>query len=344
MHSRRSIEGELRRRILDGTYPPGSRIPTRRELTQELGVSSATLQAAFDRLIEQEFLVAHGKAGTTIAERLPNSARYAIVFGDEPEQRGWNRFLSAQLREAGSYDDARGRRFTTYFIPNGDPASPVHRQLCADAADGGLAGIFFPIQPFFLSGSPIFASGVPCVSIAEPTQDPATYGSIISIPEAGPRILQRFAAAGRKRLAAICTCGRADNWKRESAEVRRHGLTTRREWWLGMPVTPLLAPIARTVTHLLFTLPAAERPDCLLIDDDNLVLHATNGLIDAGIPPGELLVLAHANFPHATAAAVPCERYGVDVHALLTIALDELDRQRGGAKPRRIECPVSFPG
>lgn len=344
MHSRRAIEDELRRRIQDGTYPPGSTIPTRRDLTKELEVSSATLQAAVDRLIEQGFLLPHGKLGTSIAERLPNAACYAIVFGHEPEQGAWNRFQSAQLREARSFVDQRGRRFKEYFIANGDPAAAAHAQLCADVADGGLAGIYFSTPPYFLAGSPIFISPIPRAGIGDAAQDPALYGSVVSFAETRSRIMQRFARAGRKRMAAICTCGTADDWQQYAAAARRHGLVTRPEWWLGMPVTPQLAPIARTVTHLLLSLPADARPDCLLIDDDNLVLHATNGILDAGLHiPRDLQVMAHANFPHPTVAAVACERYGVDVHTLLICALDEIDRQRSGASPRHIQCPVTFP-
>lgn len=345
MHSKRSIEDELRRRILDGTYAPGTTIPTRRDLTRELDVSSATLQAAVDRLIEQGFLLPHGKLGTTIAERLPNRACYAIVFGDEPEQGGWNRFMSAQLREARSFADGHGRRFKAYCLPNGDQASAAHQQLWADLRDNGLAGILFATPPHFLAGSPVMTATVPRVCVGPSDMDPSLFGSVALVPDPIPRILQRFAGNGRKRLAAICTCGTADQWKRHAAEARRHGLATRQEWWLGMHVSPLHAPIARTVTHLLFTLPPDERPDCLLIDDDNLVLHATNGVLDAGIRvPGDLEVMAHANFPHPTVAAVPCERFGVDVHGLLAAALDELDRQRAGGAVRQFASPFSLPG
>jgi GntR family transcriptional regulator len=344
MHSRRSIEDELRRRIQAGIYPPGSSIPTRRELTRELDVSSATLQAAVDRLIDQGFLATHGKLGTRVVERLPSTTCYAIVFGDEPEKGGWNRFWSAQFREANSYRDAQGRWFKAYCLPNaGDPSSEVHQQLCADVRDGGLAGILFTTTPFFIAESPILSAAIPKVCIGDAGLDTALYGSVICFPDHKAHIFQRFAQLGRKRVAAICTCGTADKWKQHAAEARHHGLTTRQEWWLGMPVTPHLAAIARSVTHLLLTLPSQERPDCLIIDDDNLVLHATNGIRDARIQvPSELLVMAYANFPNPPVSAIGCDRYGIDVQALLTTALDELDRQRSDPTMRLIECPIVF--
>ena len=52
--------------------------------------------------------------------------------------------------------------------------------------------------------------------------------------------------------------------------------------------------------------PAHDRPDALVITDDNLVPAATAGVLAAGRRvPADLEVVAHANFPHVTPSAVP---------------------------------------
>ena len=97
--------------------------------------------------------------------------------------------------------------------------------------------------------------------------------------------------------------------------------------------------------HLLGTLPPRQRPDCLLIVDDNLVPSATSGILDAGWqPPREVEVAAHANFPLTTHAAVPCLRYGLDAHELLRVAAEEIRRLNAGGAPRIIDVPFGVPG
>ena len=123
MQRRTTIAEELRQRIHSGRYPPGSKIPTRRELADELGVSSVTLQRAFDRLTELGFLVSRGKQGTFIADHPPDLANVALVFGEDPGHGGWNRFWSNMLREAQALHDPAGRRFVPYFISGGNAGS-----------------------------------------------------------------------------------------------------------------------------------------------------------------------------------------------------------------------------
>ena len=74
-----------------------------------------------------------------------------------------------------------------------------------------------------------------------------------------------------------------------------------------------------------------DRPDSLLILDDNLVEAATAGLVDAGVRvPRDMTVVARCNFPHPAPSAVPVMRVGYDVRELLSVCLDGLMRQRRG--------------
>ncbi len=89
----------------------------------------------------------------------------------------------------------------------------------------------------------------------------------------------------------------------------------------------------QVVMALMHTAPFA-RPDGLIITDDNLVEHATDGLLAAGIRvPDELTVIAHTNFPWPTPSHVPAIRLGFDVRDVLAACLDCIDRQRRGETP-----------
>ena len=95
---------------------------------------------------------------------------------------------------------------------------------------------------------------------------------------------------------------------------------------------------------MLWRLPAADRPDALIITDDNLVPEATAGLAAAGVrAPQDLTIVAHTNFPLQTVSALPAERLGFDVRRVLTTCLDGLEqRGRGAVLPEPVVIPAEF--
>lgn len=101
---------------------------------------------------------------------------------------------------------------------------------------------------------------------------------------------------------------------------------------------------ARSSAHLLMAAPSGQRPDGLIVMDDNLVPQATAGLLDAGVlVPRDVVVVAHANFPHPTASAVPAYRLGYDVNAILDACVASLQAQRRGeATPDVVTVPTTW--
>jgi DNA-binding LacI/PurR family transcriptional regulator len=91
-----------------------------------------------------------------------------------------------------------------------------------------------------------------------------------------------------------------------------------------------------TIVQLLMHLPRAERPDALLVNDDNLVPATTAGLAESGVRvPEEIDVVAHCNFPWATAGQVPIRRVGFDVRSILSLCLGYVYQLRHGQKVPR---------
>ncbi|MYX36008.1 MULTISPECIES: winged helix-turn-helix domain-containing protein [unclassified Streptomyces] len=58
-------------RINDGTYPPGSRVPSTLELATELGIATSTSQKALAHLRNEGWLRGETGIGTFVADQPP---------------------------------------------------------------------------------------------------------------------------------------------------------------------------------------------------------------------------------------------------------------------------------
>ena len=101
-------------------------------------------------------------------------------------------------------------------------------------------------------------------------------------------------------------------------------------------------PWPRNLGRLLVRGAPDERPDALVIADDNLVPELTTGLAESGVPvrrgsepqqTGDLVVVAHTNFHYPTPSAVPVTRLGYDIRELVMVCMERIDQQRRGEIP-----------
>lgn len=70
----RQVYRALRRAILGGAFPPGSRLPPTRVVARESGLSRNTILEAFEQLRVEGYLTARTGSGTFVAELLPEAA------------------------------------------------------------------------------------------------------------------------------------------------------------------------------------------------------------------------------------------------------------------------------
>lgn len=131
------IYGAIRNAIETGRLASGARLPSWRDLAAQLGVSRGTVRVAYERLVNEQFAIGLGAAGTRVAERpslssIPDRSPEAPPlpelfhdFGTAPLafQMGvpaqdafpfklWSRVLTREARRAAaapvSYPDPRG--------------------------------------------------------------------------------------------------------------------------------------------------------------------------------------------------------------------------------------------
>jgi len=340
----RCVAAALRMRILNGEFRPGARLPTRELLICQFDTTSVTIQKAFDLLADQGWIRTEGRRGTFVSEKVPDRHRYALTF-PWPRQQDTSQFFRA-LRQQAAQLTTPHRWITCFYEINGRTDTEDYRQLDGLLRAHRLAGIIFASKPSELEGLLVLEDpGVPRVIITGPAAE-------FSVPEVYPdldgfsvRALDAFAAAGRRRVAVIMLAQAGDTsagFDKLVDLAAARGLQIQRPW---VQATPLVAPYwARHTAQLLFQAGPTARPDALLITDDNLVPAATAGLRAAGVRvPADVLVIAHANFPYPTPAAVPVMRLGSDISHLLELCVERIDQQRRGeVPPATTLLPVVF--
>ena len=167
------------------------------------------------------------------------------------------------------------------------PTDPKNLQLLDDVAHHRVAGVVMTWEGSEFSDSPLYdpSCDVPRVAL-HPTPASSGVPSVVIDWEAFfDRAVERLAAMGRRKIACIVIgADGADNTDALDA-LKRRGLEYRRYWHLN--VGPFCYAAARTATHLMMSLAPADRPDGLIIADDNLVDHAQAGLIDARVQAPE---------------------------------------------------------
>lgn len=329
-----TIADELREKIVSGIYIPGARLPTRAELTARYEVSNVTVQRALDRLRADGFIVADGRRGTFVADIPPHLTHYALLFARRTLASN-SRNLFWDVLATASQELSNPRvRFSQYWGFEGRAGFLDYERLLADVRSDRVAGLIFASAPYALEDTPLLMEPrIPRVAFAS---NPKYGFPVVDTDYQGfaRRALEYLYARGCRR-PAIVTPPAAYVMSAETygGLLAEFGMTSP-DYWIqaGNLAEPRWSA---NLTRLLFH--AADRPDSLLIANDNLVLDITRALHELGlIAPRDLHIVTHCNYPAPTPAAMPVVRLGFDVRSGLREAVRLIDEQRAGRMPRPI--------
>lgn len=331
--SRSSIVDALRGQILRGQFARGARLPNRRDLVRRFGASSVTIQRAVDRLVADGFIYTDGPNGTFVAPNPPHIYRYGLLLTSHPRHpHSWRRFsavLSMAARDL--YPDGE-RTIAVYYDIDGKSQTEDYRRLVRDLRSHRLAGLIIVGEPDRLFGTPVFeADSPPRVVMMEETVGPG-------MPVVGhdryaliDKSLDFLIGQGRRNIAFIGGERIAPHNLQQYfiSALTRRGMRHEPFWWQQVFVgTPELA---RNLVHLMMHAGQPERPDGLILYDDNLVEQVIAGLMDAGVHvPRDLDLVTHCNFPWTSPSVVSLKRIGYDAARTLRLCIDLIDRQRQG--------------
>ena len=331
-----AIVAELTRRIVGGEWGPGARIPPQAELEQWFDAGNPTIQQALNAMARSGFVESRGTSGTFVSAHPPHLSRYALALPGHHADPGLSsRFWTALATAAGVLQrrQVQGKRQIPLFYDiDGHPDAEDYLRLVGDVRAHRLAGLVYAGPATVLAGTPLETPDLPrVILVADPghqsPQSPVRYvdyGSFLS------RALDYVAspAGGRRRRVAMVAQWEAlcDPFLKEA---KARGLMTQ-PWWVQVPQVFHALSVQHAV-RLLMDRPANQRPDVLIIADDNYVEHATQGLAATGLHvPDDVLVVAFCNFPTPPPSVTPVVRLGFDAQALLQTSLDCIDQQRRG--------------
>ena len=83
----RQIYSGLRHGILGGTFGAGERLPSTRDLAEQLGVSRTVVVLAYEQLLSEGFVAGRVGAGTYVADGLAAAAPGACLLYTSPSPR-----------------------------------------------------------------------------------------------------------------------------------------------------------------------------------------------------------------------------------------------------------------
>jgi DNA-binding LacI/PurR family transcriptional regulator len=332
----------IRRWIAGAEFAPGSRLPAHRELARRLDAHVFVVQLALQELAEEGFVELRGRDGTYVAQTPPHLRRFALAFAVPWDAPGFVRFWTVLAGEARRMKAEGEADFVLYSCVNrAHTEAEDYRRLLDDVQKHRLAGILFASPPHVVEGTAILKqSGIPRLAIG--SHDGHAHVTALKMENDDvffQRAVTWLRERDRRRLAWLGVPG--SRWAEIPALAHALGMESRPPWvHVGIQGYP--QPVANTM-RLLAQLPAAERPDCLVITDDNLVEPACRGLRESGLRvPRDVEIVAHCNFP-APADSPPVQWLGYDIRNLLRKTVEVMRGWRNGTPPpREVPIPLEF--
>ncbi len=339
------IVRELRDEMLAGTFAPGQRLPTRIELEQRFAASSRTVQKALDILVADGFVIADGRRGTFVAEGGPYRATYGLVLPVAPNRPGCSLYYQAIAQSFRLLlSDQTGRRLVEYTNVGGVANLEGYHRLLGDVVSHRLAGLIFAGSGYEFANTPVLTHpGLPRIAQDDKPRFPGVTVLDLDGEHYTRLLLAHLQARKRRRIALfVATCEGVFGIRGPTlVQLRRQladlGMENRDEWVLPAPVGA--QELAGNAARLLLQLPAAVRPDTVIILDDNVVAGVTAGIAAVGLPERERPeVIAHCNFPTPPPHAVPVTLLGYDMREFGRQAVACIDAVNAG-QPAPAQLP-----
>ncbi len=303
---------------------PGDSLPTVLQIRERFGVSQPTVDRALQTLRLEGVIESRRGSGIYVTDGA-HSHRIGLAFGMSIPTSPASQFFLLLWQALQAVVARRGIPLRYYFIDvTTDHFHHERDQLRADLLAREVHGvILISLDPIFLP-----VPGVPHVSFG--------HTASAAHVEMDGRMLIRLAVgaladAGGRKVGLLCH-QQAPIREPEIATfietLAQHGLTTRPEW-----ILPYASPAQSTAGELFAQRWPTwhERPDCLVIDDDNATVSLLHTAAALGISiPAQLQIASHSNVGSTLLDGAPVLRVAFDIHEVAEALVDRLVGQLRG--------------
>lgn len=323
---------EILRRIVDGEYPPGHRLPVRSELEKQFRVSWFTGYKVFQRLRDDGFVTFRGRSGTFVCDHPPHLCQYGLVYPRFPQNPD-SIFRKALMLAARQRSAEEPRSFKTYFAETGQQAyNRDYAALVEDILGKRLSGLMIMDPPSVWESTPVLED--PWIKRVALIEQAKSQGlPFIDVDWAGlvDRAMAYLADKGCTRVGIITAHYYHLPCDDMMATADRHGMTCRRYWvqYCAKTHPEAAGNAARLLTRDLLR-DNGDHPAGLVILDDHFLEGASEGLADMGVDPTRLVVVGHANFPLPVTGPFPITHLGYDAREAMGLFIDTIDALRRG--------------
>jgi DNA-binding LacI/PurR family transcriptional regulator/DNA-binding transcriptional regulator YhcF (GntR family) len=331
-----SLVQHLREGISRGRWKPGEQLPTVQQIVSDFDVSSVTVQRAIDQLNRDGFIRTAHRQGLFVADRLPNRNRFAIVFPHRPVAGEFWSLYWKSLAQAGlELEESTGIEFPVFY----DIAQPHQTRdfedLARTVASDRVAGLIFAHSPHNLIGTPVLDHpGIPRVAF----MSQGTMKGVVHVTGCSgvvTRAVDWLWKRGRRRIAMLTLASPSQS--EHVVAIREFNAALAARGASAPPYHLQAAHPASSVwsanaVHGMLHPNQSDRPDGLIIADDNLAMDAQRGVIASGINPADLDIVSHCNFPCTPPAvpAFPMQLIGMDAREVLAACASVILQMRNG--------------
>ncbi|HCE43408.1 MAG TPA: hypothetical protein DET40_07655 [Lentisphaeria bacterium] len=333
------ISAYVRENIISGRWPAGHKIPTHIELGKKFGVTTVTVQRTLSSLVSDGFLRVNmkGDRGTFVNETPPHIFNYALVFPSAQPEPNQNMFYTTLLDVSKGLQCELGITITPYYWIDGNPVRPDYIRLVNDIKKERLAGIIFASPIFLIEKTPVVLEGdIPRIIIGAEDKKSGIPGIGTNTSSFIEKSLDYLVSRNCSRIAFISARGQKGKFTEHlKLSFAGKGLAFVPHWhhFCHLEWTEAAVNIVRL---LMSPRTETERPDAILVGNDNLIEPVCEGLKLAGVRvPGELELVSHCNFPRSSILPLPVKFIGYDIHGLMQRCIEMLKLQRSSGKTSR---------
>ncbi len=325
----------VRGQIFGGAWAPGEKLPPRTWFETRFGAANHTVQNAFALLAEDGFLVAEERIGTRVHPELPPLRRYALLLYGTPELRSYH---PRALFAAAEALRAQGRDIRIHFDLEREFDDPEHLRLLADIRRHYYAGVFYETPPPGKQRNGIlsslddvpFTGFIDTVFAREPNVVPlsAEPGKPnLASQDIDTRQIRYLAECGARRIACLSLAFFHEEGLEHEFRLlaEQHGMRCPPGYYLEFRPEALMQ--ARNVLRILLAPDNPNRPDGLLVANDNFLPHVADILKEfyGDSTLAAIRITSRGNYPALPETGLDVRFFGIDMVKTLEGALCFID-------------------